>query len=63
MSNGDQKITYFFAETEILTQPTKDITMPNAEVGIISHRKYWIKSRRQLQSWATTNCHSRVTMV
>ena len=34
MSNGDQKIKYFFAETEILTQPTKDITMPNAEVGI-----------------------------
>lgn len=34
MSNGDQKIKYFFAETEILTQPTKDITMPDAEVGI-----------------------------
>ena len=34
MSNGDQKIKYFFAETEILTQPTKDITMPNAEVGV-----------------------------
>lgn len=34
MSNGSQKIKYYFAETEILTQPTKDITMPNAEVGI-----------------------------
>jgi predicted DNA binding CopG/RHH family protein len=34
MSNGNQKIKYFFAETDILTQPTKDITMPNAEVGI-----------------------------
>lgn len=34
MSNGDQKIKYYFAETEILTQPQKDITMPNAEVGV-----------------------------
>jgi hypothetical protein len=34
MSNGSQKIKYYFAETEILTQPTKDITMPNSEVGI-----------------------------
>jgi hypothetical protein len=34
MSNGDQKIKYYFAETDILTQPTKDITMPDAEVGI-----------------------------
>ncbi len=34
MASGDQKIKYYFAETDILTQPTKDITMPNAEVGI-----------------------------
>lgn len=34
LSNGDQTITYYYAETDILTQPTKDITMPNAEVGI-----------------------------
>lgn len=34
LSNGDQKIKYYFAETEILTQPQKDITMPNAEVGV-----------------------------
>ena len=34
MSNGNQKIKYFFADTDILTQPTKDITMPDAEVGI-----------------------------
>lgn len=34
MSNGDQKIKYYFAETEILTQPQKDITMPDAEVGV-----------------------------
>ena len=34
LSNGDQKIKYYFAETEILTQPQKVITMPNAEVGV-----------------------------
>lgn len=34
MASGDQKIKYYFAETDILTQPTKDITMPDAEVGI-----------------------------
>ena len=25
---------YYFSETEILTQPSKDITMPDCEVGI-----------------------------
>jgi len=39
MSNGDQKIKYYFAETEILTQPQKDITMPNAEVGVTLSEK------------------------
>ena len=34
MASGDQKIKYYFAETDILTQPTKDIIMPDAEVGI-----------------------------
>ena len=34
MSNGEQTIKYYYAETDILTQPTKDITMPDAEVGI-----------------------------
>jgi hypothetical protein len=34
VASGDQRIQYYYAETDILTQPTKDITMPNAEVGI-----------------------------
>ena len=29
-----QKIKYYYSETEILTQPSKDITMPECEVGI-----------------------------
>jgi len=29
-----QKVRYYFSETDILTSPTKDIQMPNAEVGV-----------------------------
>ena len=34
ISGSGQKIRYYFSETEILTQPSKDITMPDCEVGI-----------------------------
>ena len=34
ISGSGQKIRYYFAETEILTQPSKDITMPECELGI-----------------------------
>ena len=34
ISGSGQKIRYYFSETEILTQPSKDITMPDWEVGI-----------------------------
>lgn len=32
MSDGSQKIKYFYSEIDILTQPTKDINMPECEV-------------------------------
>jgi hypothetical protein len=32
MSDGSQKIKYFYSEIDILTQPTKDINMPDCEV-------------------------------
>lgn len=32
MSDGSQKIKYFYSEIEILTQPSKDINMPDCEV-------------------------------
>lgn len=34
ISGSGQKVRYYFSETEILTQPSKDITMPECEVGI-----------------------------
>lgn len=32
MSDGSQKIKYFYSEVDILTQPSKDINMPECEV-------------------------------
>jgi len=32
MSDGSQKIKYFYSEIDILTQPSKDINMPECEV-------------------------------
>ena len=32
--SGGQKVRYYYSELEILTQPTKDITMPETEVNI-----------------------------
>jgi hypothetical protein len=32
MTDGSQKIKYFYSEIEILTQPSKDINMPDCEV-------------------------------
>lgn len=32
--SNQQKVRYYFSETDILTSPTKDIQMPNAEVGV-----------------------------
>ena len=29
-----QKVRYYFSETDILTSPTKDIQMPDAEIGV-----------------------------
>ena len=34
MSDGSQKIKYFYSEIDILTQPTKDINMPECEVEL-----------------------------
>lgn len=34
VSTAEQKVRYFFSETDILTSPTKDIQMPNAEIGV-----------------------------
>ena len=34
ISTPEQKVRYFFSETDILTSPTKDIQMPNAEIGV-----------------------------
>jgi len=31
---NQQKVRYYFSETDILTSPTKDIQMPNSEVGV-----------------------------
>ncbi len=33
MSDGSQKIKYFYSEIDILTQPSKDINMPECEVA------------------------------
>lgn len=35
MSDGSQKIKYFYSEIGILTQPSKDINMPECEVEIL----------------------------
>ena len=32
--SNQQKVRYYFSETDILTSPTKDIQMPNAEIGV-----------------------------
>ncbi len=32
--SNQQKVRYYFSETDILTTPTKDIQMPNSEVGV-----------------------------
>ena len=34
IQNNLQKVKYFYSNPEILTSPSKDITMPDAEVGI-----------------------------
>ena len=34
ISGSGQKVRYYFSEIEILTQPSKDIAMPDCEVGI-----------------------------
>lgn len=33
--SGDQSIRYFYSEMEILTQPSKSITMPSVEVSLV----------------------------
>jgi len=32
--SNQQKVRYYFSETDILTSPTKDIQMPSADVGV-----------------------------
>ena len=32
--SNHQKVRYYFSETDILTSPSKDIQMPNAELGV-----------------------------
>jgi len=32
--SNHQKVRYYFSETDILTSPTKDIQMPDAEIGV-----------------------------
>ena len=34
ITSGGNTVTYFFSEPEILTSPSKEITMPDTEVGI-----------------------------
>ena len=34
ISTPEQKVRYYFSETDILTSPQKDIQMPNAELGV-----------------------------
>lgn len=34
IKNNTQKVRYFYSSTEILTTPQKEITMPDAEVGV-----------------------------
>ena len=36
ISTPEQKVRYYFSETDILTSPQKDIQMPNAELGVES---------------------------
>ena len=34
IQNDQQRVTYYYSNPEILTTPSKDITMPSAEVGM-----------------------------
>jgi len=59
MSDGSQKIKYYYSEIDILTQPSKDINMPECEVVLDLSMENLLK----IQKAAAVLGHSELSFI
>ena len=59
MSDGSQKIKYYYSEVDILTQPSKDINMPECEVVL----DLSMENLQKIQKAAAVLGHSELSFI